>query len=116
MGRSIAAFALASTLAGCAAAPPPAAAPPVRASELEHHDALTTCLNAAAIKLDDGRSEVSTIALGLRPLCAAEFARSRDVYAHGLNPAAAEMFHRADDDAFMEMATIAVLNERARRH
>ena len=113
MGRTIAAFALASIVAGCAAAPPP---PPLRAGEPEHHDALTTCLNAAAIKLDDGRSEVGTIALGLRPLCDAEFVRSRDVYAHGLNPAAAEMFHRADDDAFMEMATIAVLNERARRH
>ena len=113
MGRTIAAFALASIGAGCAAALPP---PPLRASEPEHHDALTTCLNAAAIKLDDGRSEVSTIALGLRPLCAAEFARSRDMYARGLNPAATEMFHRTDDDAFMQMATTAVLNERAKRH
>jgi hypothetical protein len=116
MGRTIAVFALALTLPGCAAAPPLAAAPPPRAGEPEHHDALTTCLSAAAIKLDDGQSEVSTIALSLRPLCAAEFARSRDASAHGLNPTETEMFHRTDDDAFMQMATTAVLNERAKRH
>jgi hypothetical protein len=72
-------------------------------------------LHAAAIKLDDGRSEASTIALGLRPSCADEFARSRDLYAQSLNPAAAQIFHRTDDQAFVQLATAAVLEERTKR-
>jgi hypothetical protein len=66
-------------------------------------------------KLDDGRSEASTIALGLRRSCAAEFARSRDAYASQLNPAASQMFHRMDDQAFIQVAAAAVLDERAKR-
>ncbi|SRR5258707_8329275 len=102
-------FALA--VVGCATRPP-------EATDQERTEALqsvTACLHAAAIKLDDGRSEASTIALGLRPSCAAEFARSRDVYAQSMNPSAAQLFHRTDDQAFMQLATAAVLDERAKR-
>jgi hypothetical protein len=70
-----------------------------------------------AAKLDDDKSEASTIALGLRSVCASEFARSRDIFARaqGLNPAATQMFRRQDDEAFMHEATTAVLIERANR-
>jgi hypothetical protein len=45
----------------------------------------------------------------------AEFARSRDVYARSLSPMASQMYHRMDDQAFMQVATAAVLDERAKR-
>lgn len=109
--RIIAACALAWVLVGCITRPPAATEQDRDAALL----ALNACLDAAAKKLDDGTSEASTIALGIRPACAAEFAHSRDVYASSLNPAAAQMFHRTDDQAFIQVATAAVLNERAAR-
>ena len=110
LASTLAACALALTLAGCVAQPP-------AASDEQRSDAvfiLNSCLDVAAVKLDDGTSGASTIALGLRPSCAAEFARSRDVYASNLNPAAAQTFHRGDDQAFIQIATAAVLRERAK--
>ena len=70
-------------LAGCETKPP---APRATSEEREQAlSALNACLQAAARKLDDGRSEASTVALALRPSCAAEFARSRDASARSLN-------------------------------
>jgi hypothetical protein len=109
--RVIVACALALALAGCVTGPP-------AASVQERNDTLRTlnvCLDAAARKLDDGTSDASTIALGMRPACAGEYARSRDAYASDLNPAAARIFHRSDDQMFIQIATAAVLNERADR-
>jgi hypothetical protein len=98
-------------LAGCVAKPPAA----TESERNEAMEALDSCLHAAAKKLDDGRSEASTIALGMRPSRAGAFARSRDVYASQFNPAVSQMFHRTDDQAFMQLATAAVLDERAKR-
>jgi hypothetical protein len=109
--RIAAACTLALTLAGCAANPP-------QATDQERNEALTAlnaCLHAAARKLDDGRSEASTIALGLRPLCAAEYVRSRDVYGRHLNPAARRMYDQKEQAVFIQIATAVVLEERARR-
>jgi hypothetical protein len=109
--RIIAALAIALMVAGCIASAPVA-------TDRQRDDALltlNTCLDTAARKLDDGTSEASTIALGMRPACAREFAWSRDVYASNLNPAAAQIFHRSDDQAFIQLATAAVLSERATR-
>jgi hypothetical protein len=109
--RVIAACALASIAAGCAAKPSVT-------SDQERNDAmlaLDACLHSAARSLDDGRSEADTIALGLRPSCAAQFVLSRDVYASQLNAAAAQLYHRTDDQAFMQLATAAVLAERAKQ-
>jgi hypothetical protein len=112
IARWPAVIAAALSLAGCAAAKPPAATEDERKEALQ---ALNVCLSAAARKLDDGKSDASTIALALRPSCAAEFARSRDVFGRELNPAAARMYHRTDDDAFVQVATSIVLHERAKR-
>ena len=62
--RIVATCALALALAGCAAAKPPGATEGERNEALQ---AVTVCLSAAARKLDDGKSDASTIALGLRP-------------------------------------------------
>lgn len=109
--RIIAACTVLLILVGCATRPPEAS----QQQQNEGLEALVACLHAAARKLDDGRSEASTIALGLRPSCAGEFARSRDVAASSLNPAAAQIFHRSDDASFMQIATAIVLDERAKR-
>jgi hypothetical protein len=73
-----------------------------------------SCLFANARKIDDGRSDASTIALALRPSCAAEYARSRDVYGRELNPEARRMFDREEDAQFLQLATKVVLVERAK--
>jgi hypothetical protein len=103
---------IAGCLSGCASSPPE------RATDQERNDALQTlisCLHAAAKKLDDNRSDAGTVALGMRPLCAAEFARSRDVYGRHLNPAARQIYDRQDTESFLQLATTAVLDERAKR-
>ena len=104
---------LVTLLAGCETKPP---APPATSEDREQAlSALNACLQAAARKLDDGRSEASTVALALRPSCAAEFARSRDLYARSLSSQASQMYHKMDDQTFKRAATNAVLEERAQR-
>ena len=97
-------------LAGCETKPQ---APPATSEDREQ--ALNACLRAAARKLDDGRSEASTVALALRPSCTAEFARSRDIYARSISSQASQMYHKMDDQTFKRAATNAVLEERAQR-
>ena len=92
-------------------------APPATSGEREQAlSALNACLQAAARKLDDGRSEAGTVALALRPSCATEFAHSRDASARSLNSQqASQAYHRMDDQAFKQAATAAVIEERAQR-
>src|SRR6478735_3189936 len=94
-------------LAGCETKPP---APPATSEDREQAlSALNACLQAAARKLDDGKSEASTVVLALRPSCAAEFARSRDLYARSLSSQASQLYHKMDDQTFKHAATNAVL-------
>lgn len=79
-------------------------------------NSLNVCIYNNIHKLDDGRSDATSIALGLKGLCGAQFAHSRDVFAESLNPEAARMFHADDDAAFLQFATTAVLEERAQKH
>jgi hypothetical protein len=76
--------------------------------------ALVACLHTAAQRLDDRRSDASAVALGLRPACAGEFARFRQIAGRNLNPAARQIFRRNDDQSFMQIATMIVLEERAK--
>ena len=100
-------------LAGCETKPP---APSATSEDREQAlSALNACLQAAARKLDDGKSEASTVVLALRPSCAAEFAHSRDLYARSLSSQASQMYHKMDDQTFKRAATNAVLEERAQR-
>jgi hypothetical protein len=79
-------------------------------------DALVTCLDNNALKLDDGRSDAKTVAVALRPACYHQYAHSRDVGAEGLNPEDIRGFHAQDDAVFLQLATNTVLDLRARRH
>ena len=101
-------------LAGCETKPQ---APPATSEEREQAlSALNACLQAAARKLDDGRSEASTVALVLRRSCAAEFAHSRDALLAALSSQqASQVYHRMDEQAFKQAATSAVIEERAQR-
>jgi len=100
-------------LAGCETKTP---APPATSGEREQAVvALNACLQVAARKLDDGKSEANTVALALKPSCATEFALSRDLYARSLSSQQASQYHRQDDQAFKQAATNAVLEERAQK-
>jgi len=100
-------------LAGCETKPSPT---PATSSEREQAlEVLNDCLQAAARTLDDGKTEASKVASNLKPSCAAEFTRSRDLYARSLNSQQANQYHRQDEQAFTQAATNAVLEERARR-
>jgi hypothetical protein len=88
------------------------------ATEKEKRDAFFayfSCLDAAAREMDDGRSDASTIALGIKSLCASQFARTVELEGGRLNPAARRLFESKVQDSQLEMATQAVLAGRADR-
>jgi hypothetical protein len=88
------------------------------ATEKEKRDAFFayfSCLDAAAREMDDGRSDASTIALGVKSLCASQFARTVELEEERLNPAARRLFESKVRDSQLEMATQAVLGGRADR-
>ena len=72
--RIIAALTLALAITGCTTGPPPATAQ----EKSEALQAFVACLHAAAIKLDDGTSDATAVARGLKASCWGEFARSTD--------------------------------------
>jgi hypothetical protein len=88
------------------------------ATEKEKRDAFFayfSCLDAAAREMDDGRSDASTIALGIKSLCASQFARTVELEGRSLNPAARRLLESKVQDGQLEMATQAVLAGRADR-
>jgi hypothetical protein len=88
------------------------------ATENEKRDTLlaySSCLDAAAREMDDGRSDASTIALGIKSLCASQSARMVELEGRSLNPAARRLFESTLQDIQLEMATQAVLAGRADR-
>jgi hypothetical protein len=88
------------------------------ATEKEKRDAFFvyfSCLDVAAREMDDGRSDASVIALGIKSLCASQFARTVEPEGGRLNPAARRLFESKVQDSQLEMATQAVLAGRAER-
>jgi hypothetical protein len=88
------------------------------ATEKEKHDAFFayfSCLDAAAREMDDGRSDASTIALGIKSLCASQFARTVELEGRSRNPVAQRPFESKAQNSQLEMAMEAVLAERADR-
>jgi hypothetical protein len=70
------------------------------------------CLHNAARKTDDGRSDAITIAMAIKSQCVGEFARSTETYSQGMNPQARRMFEDRVESRQLELATMAVLDER----
>jgi hypothetical protein len=100
-------------MSGCATNAP---APEVTDDERnEAREGLHSCLRAAARKLDDNRSDASTIALGMRPLCTAEYVRDRDLYSRRMSPEGRLIYNRKVEEAFLQIATSVVLEERTKR-
>ncbi len=88
------------------------------ATEKEKRDAYFayfSCLDAAASEMDDGRSDASTIALGVKSLCASQFAPTVELERRSLNPAARRWFESKVQNSQLEMATRAVLPGRANK-
>jgi hypothetical protein len=88
------------------------------ATEKEKRDAFFayfSCLDAAAREMDDGRSDASTIALGIKSLCASQFARTVELEGRSLNPAARRLFESKAQNSQLEMAAQAVLAGRANK-
>jgi hypothetical protein len=88
------------------------------ATEKEKRDAFFayfSCLDAAAREMDDGRSDAPTIALGIKALCASQFARTVELEGRSLGPAARRLFEGKVQDSQLEMATQAVLAGRANK-
>ena len=94
-------------LSACSTTPP--------ATESEKNAALMaylTCLHNAARKMDDGRSDAMSVALAIKPPCAAEFRTSVKVRGRDMNREAFSMFEDRMEPKQLELATTAVLDER----
>jgi len=74
----------------------------------------TNCLNKAAERLDDGKSEVATIALAIEPICADQFSRSTETYGRGMDPTDV-LYRDIVQGRQLQLATGAVLNVRSQR-
>jgi single-stranded DNA-binding protein len=70
------------------------------------------CLEAAAAKMDDGKSDAMTVATAIKPLCAGEFAQSVKLSGSGLSPYARNLFEEKVQANQLELATTAVLDHR----
>ena len=70
------------------------------------------CLEAAAAKMDDGKSDAMTVAMAIKPLCAGEFAQSVKLSGSGLSPYARNLFEEKVQANQLELATTAVLDHR----
>jgi hypothetical protein len=100
-------------LAACATA---AAVDP--ATEQERDQALRSeiiCLKENALRMDDGRSDATTIAIALRSACAKEFHASQEVLGRQLSSAARRVFLQKSEDSFIQLSIRTVLDIRAQR-
>jgi hypothetical protein len=85
------------------------------ATEQEKSDAMrayVSCLHNAARKMDDGKSDAATVAIAIKPICAVEFANSVQIAERGANLQVRRMFEDRIQGRQIEIATVAVLDER----
>lgn len=93
------------------------ASPMPRASEAEIDAAMSdyvSCLDKAAEELDDGKSDVASIALAIEPMCAEQFSRATETYGRGMDPTDV-LYRDIVQGRQMQLATNAVLNVRSLR-
>jgi len=72
------------------------------------------CLADAARKVDDLKSDAGTIAVAIRGMCSATYARARQIAGENMNPQARLMFQHGIDERRFEIPTTIVLEERKR--
>lgn len=89
--------------------PPPATSQEGEAAQTKWLD----CMIQAAIRLDDHRSDASTVAMAVASACAKEYVASAETYTRGMTLGAAAIFNSKAESRQMQWATTAVLKERA---
>lgn len=102
-------------LGACVAPPPP---PPDQSEWNLVIDQWHDCLTKAATRLDDERSDASTVALAIVPLCADGARQIQELAGRNLNLQARMMLYRRFQDhpeLDVERATTVVLQVRAQR-
>ena len=108
-GKSLlAGLAVSCLLAACAATSIPSA----EQGESEGISGYVACLDAAARRLDDGRSDVATIAAAVKAACAAKFAEPVETPGATLNAAARQKYEERLQARQLELSTMVVLDAR----
>ena len=79
-------------------------------------EAYLICLHDAARRMDDGKSDAVSVALAIKPMCAAEFRTVVELNGQDApNPVARKMFEDRMEPRQLELATTAVLDDRKAR-
>jgi len=86
--------------------------PSVEQGENEGISGYVDCLDAAARRLDDGRSDVATIAAAVRRACAAKFAEPVKMPGATMNAAARQKYEERLQARQLELSTMVVLDAR----
>jgi hypothetical protein len=86
--------------------------PSVEQRDSEGISGYVGCLEAAARRLDDGRSEVATIAAAVRSACAAKFAEPVKMPGAPMNTAARKKYEERLQARQLELSTMVVLDAR----
>jgi hypothetical protein len=94
---------------------------PPPATESEKSDAgkaYIACLHKAARRMDDGKSDAMSVALAIKPICAAEFRTLLKLHVQGAPYLDVDARKRVEDSMEprqLEWGTTAVLDERKRQ-
>jgi hypothetical protein len=95
--------------AGCSTAPQA----PFSGAELDAAmRADIACLADAARKVDDLKSDAGTVAVAIRGMCSATYARERQIAGQNMNPQVRLMFLHGIDERRFEIPTTIVLEQR----
>jgi hypothetical protein len=86
--------------------------PSVEQGESEGTSGYVACLDAAARHLDDGRSDVATIAAAVKSACATKFAEPVKTPGATLNAAARKKYEERLQARQLELSTMVVLDAR----
>ena len=86
--------------------------PSVEQGDTEGISGYVACLDAAARRLDDGRSDVATIAAAVRSACAVKFAEPAKKPGATMNAAARKKYEERLQARQLELSTMVVLDAR----
>ncbi|MGA8649066.1 MAG: hypothetical protein WB677_00295 [Xanthobacteraceae bacterium] len=86
--------------------------PSVEQGESEGISGYVACLDAAAWRLDDRRSDVATIAAAVRSACATKFTEPVKMQGATMNAAARQKYEERLQARQLELSTMAVLDVR----